>query len=88
LGARSVGANLALRPAKDGFTDQTAGIVGGEHVLDIDLGDIDARPVRGEMVPSGLAPLSEIVESGFGLRLALDTLSRRFGKWRKSEQAG
>jgi hypothetical protein len=57
-------------------------------VLDIDLGDLDARPVRSEMVPSGLAPISEIVESGFGLRLVLGTLSRRFGEWRKSEQAG
>jgi hypothetical protein len=70
------------------LTDPTAGAVGGEHVLDIDLGDIDARPVRSEMVPSGLAPISEIVESGFGLRLALDTLSRRFGKGRNSTQAG
>jgi hypothetical protein len=69
-----------------GLAEHAAVAMHQEPVLDIDLADLDGRPARGEMVPSGLAPLSEIVGSGFGVRLVFRMLSRHLGFPSKHKQ--
>jgi hypothetical protein len=58
----------------------------GEPVLSIDVPpELRAEPGARETVPSGLAPLSEVVNSVLGLRPALEALTRRSRSRRGTE---
>lgn len=58
----------------------------GERVLSIEVPpEFRSEPGARETVPSGLAPLSEVVSSIFGLRPALEALTRRVRSRRETQ---